>query len=49
MIQHLAMPAATSQSFSFDAATETFAGDVQAVIGNVLRAKYGDDWGAKDT
>lgn len=32
------------ESFSWDAATETFTGDVQAVIGNILRAKYGEDW-----
>ncbi|HMI56396.1 MAG TPA: hypothetical protein VK494_09425 [Gemmatimonadaceae bacterium] len=30
---------------SWDAATETLDGDVQAVIGNILRAKFGEDWG----
>lgn len=30
---------------TWDAATETLDGDVCAVIGNILRAKYGDDWG----
>lgn len=29
---------------SWDAATETVDGDVAAVIGNILRAKFGDDW-----
>jgi hypothetical protein len=37
------------ESFSWDAATETFTGDVQAVIGNILRAKYGEDWGPDST
>lgn len=32
----------------WDAATETLDGDVQAVIGNILRAKYGEDWGPSD-
>lgn len=32
------------ESFSWDAATETFEGDVRAVIGNILRAKFGEDW-----
>jgi hypothetical protein len=31
-------------SFSWDAATETVDGDVSAVIGNMLRAKFGEDW-----
>lgn len=30
---------------TWDAATETVEGDVSAVIGNILRAKYGEDWG----
>lgn len=30
---------------SWDAATETVDGDVAAVIGNILRAKFGEDWG----
>lgn len=29
---------------SWDAATETVDGDVSAVIGNILRAKFGEDW-----
>lgn len=33
------------KSVSWDAATETLDGDVQAVIGNILRAKFGEDWG----
>lgn len=36
------------RSVSWDAATETLDGDVQAVIGNILREKYGDDWGPSD-
>ncbi|WP_426418180.1 hypothetical protein [Bradyrhizobium genosp. A] len=28
----------------WDAATETLDGDVSAVIGNILRAKFGEDW-----
>lgn len=32
----------------WDAATETVEGDVQAVIGNILRAKFGEDWGPSD-
>lgn len=31
-------------SFSWDAATETHAGDVEAIIGNALAAKFGEDW-----
>lgn len=31
-------------SFSHDAATETFDGDVLAVIGNALTAALGEDW-----
>jgi hypothetical protein len=31
-------------SFSWDAATETTDGDIRAVIGNIMRAKYGEDW-----
>jgi hypothetical protein len=33
------------KSVSWDAATETVEGDVSAVIGNILCAKYGEDWG----
>lgn len=29
----------------WDAATETTDGDVRSVIGNIMRAKYGEDWG----
>lgn len=32
---------------SWDAATETVDGDVQAVIGNIMRTKYGEDFDAK--
>lgn len=32
------------KSVCWDAATETVEGDVSAVIGNILRAKYGDDF-----
>ena len=32
-------------SVTWDAATETVEGDVSAVIGNILRAKFGEDWG----
>jgi hypothetical protein len=31
------------QSISWDAATETRDGDIQAVIGNILRAKFGEE------
>lgn len=30
---------------TWDAATETVEDDVQAVIGNILRAKFGEEWG----
>ncbi|WCA57560.1 hypothetical protein G6M16_007590 [Agrobacterium tumefaciens] len=30
---------------SWDAATETLDGDIQAVIGNVLRGHFGENWG----
>jgi hypothetical protein len=33
-------------SVSWDAATETLDGDVQSVIGNILTARFGDDWRA---
>jgi hypothetical protein len=36
-------------SISWDAATETVEGDVSAVIGNILRAKFGEDWGPDET
>lgn len=32
----------------WDAATETVEGDVSAVIGNILRGKFGEDWGPND-
>lgn len=32
------------QQVNWDAATETLDGDVQAVIGNILTARFGDDW-----
>jgi hypothetical protein len=32
------------EKVTWDAATETVEGDVQAVIGNILRMKFGDDW-----
>lgn len=31
-------------SVSWDAATETVEGDVSAVIGNILAAKFGENW-----
>jgi len=34
-----------TNSVTWDAATETLDGDVRSVIGNILRAKYGEDWG----
>lgn len=33
---------------TWDAATETVDGDVQAVIGNIIRAKMGEDWSPSD-
>lgn len=33
---------------TWDAATETLDGDVMAVLGNIMRAKYGEDWGPQD-
>jgi hypothetical protein len=33
---------------NWDAATETLDGDVRAVIGNILRRKYGENWGPRD-
>jgi hypothetical protein len=35
------------ESFSWDAATEDVGGDIRAVIGNIMRAKYGEDWDPK--
>jgi hypothetical protein len=35
-------------SITWDGATETVEGDVDAVIGNILRAKFGEDWGPDD-
>jgi Lar family restriction alleviation protein len=37
-----------SSGVTWDAATETVDGDVQAVIGNILCAKYGENWGPRD-
>jgi hypothetical protein len=36
-------------SVNWDAATETVEGDVSAVIGNILCAKYGEEWGPEST
>jgi hypothetical protein len=36
------------KSVTWDAATEELDGDVQAVIGNIMRKKYGEDWGPRD-
>ena len=36
-------------SVSWDAATETLDGDVQSVIGNILTARFGDDWRIRST
>src|SRR6185312_14099276 len=33
-----------TSSVNWDAATETLDGDVQSVISNILRARFGDDW-----
>ncbi|WP_404470790.1 hypothetical protein [Bradyrhizobium ottawaense] len=35
-------------TITWDGATETVEGDVDAVIGNILRAKFGEDWGPDD-
>lgn len=35
------------RAVSWDAATETTDGDVRAVIGNIMRAKYGEAWDPK--
>lgn len=32
------------KAVTWDAATETLDGDVEAVIGNILSARFGDDW-----
>lgn len=45
MIQLCHFLGVDQHSVHWDAATETVDGDVQAVIGNILRAKFGDDWG----
>lgn len=37
------------ETICWDAATESVDGDVRSVVGNILRAKYGDDWGPDDT
>jgi hypothetical protein len=52
MVQLCKVLGVDPESVNWDAATETFTGDVQAVIGNILRAKFGDDdereWFRKD-
>jgi hypothetical protein len=35
------------KSVVWDAATEALDGDVQSVMGNIMRAKYGEDWGPR--
>lgn len=44
MTQLCAFLGVDPESVSWDAATETVEGDVQAVIGNIFREKFGDDW-----
>ena len=48
MIQLCRFLGVDHSSIHWDAATETVDGDVQAVIGNILRAKFGEDWGPSD-
>lgn len=45
LLQLCAFLGVDPQSVTWDAATETRDGDVQAVIGNIMRAKFGEDWG----
>ncbi len=47
MVQLCKVLGVDSESVRWDAATETFTGDVQAVISNILTAKFGDDWDSK--
>lgn len=44
MTQLCALLGVDPATVTWDAATETLDGDVQAVIGNILTAAYGDDW-----
>jgi hypothetical protein len=44
MVQLCAVVGVDPKSVNWDAATETLDGDVSAVIGNILRAKLGDDF-----
>lgn len=44
MTQLCAFLGVDPESVRWDAATETVEGDIQAVIGNIFRAKFGDDW-----
>jgi hypothetical protein len=44
MVQLCAVLGIEPNSISWDAATETVDGDVCAVICNIMRAKFGDDW-----
>ncbi|MFC5505137.1 hypothetical protein [Bosea massiliensis] len=38
----------STEAVNWDAASETFEGDVQSVICSILRAKYGEYWSADD-
>lgn len=44
MEQLCALLGVDPQSVTWEAATETVDGDVQSVLGNILRVKYGEDW-----
>lgn len=48
MTQLCALLGVDTNSVTWDAATETLDGDVGAVLGNIMRAKYGEDWGPHD-
>lgn len=47
MTQLCALLGVDTNSVRWDAATETLDGDVRAVLGGIMRAKYGEDWGAE--
>lgn len=47
LIELCAVLGVDTKSFSWDAATETLDGDIRAVIGNILRAKYGENFDPK--
>ena len=47
MTQLCSLLGVDTEAVTWDAATETLDGDVRAVLGNILRAKYGDDWGPR--